>query len=259
MEQRTLVAAAAVASSVAVAYFVYAWRAAQMDRAPTRVARVFNKGLDVARDNERGLRKDLDDISKDIADLLKQAPSASHTAGDVSSPIQQDTEGGASGLTGKGALGYYHFSSDGKKLKTKWDNFDVDAELARLDEDRASGAPGPTQDSGKTKTELLRAADALLRDLGAVERGCEVTLSDLDAIAVPEGRDATSWAAVFGKLAQGPLGGSSSVPRRGGHGDVEAQGDDPRAARKGVVTTIQALLQQVDAARGVIAKWKSAL
>ena len=40
------------------------------------------------------------------------------------------------------ASGYYHFSSSGVKHKSKWDDFDADAECAKLDDDD-DGAPTP--------------------------------------------------------------------------------------------------------------------
>ncbi|RQM19915.1 hypothetical protein B5M09_011023 [Aphanomyces astaci] len=34
----------------------------------------------------------------------------------------------------------YHFDSTGKKLKSKWDSYDVDAELDKVDDDTATSA-----------------------------------------------------------------------------------------------------------------------
>ena len=34
-------------------------------------------------------------------------------------------------------LGYYHFDSSGRKFKNKWDDFDVDAECQRVDQEEA--------------------------------------------------------------------------------------------------------------------------
>merc|ERR1712232_968073 len=33
---------------------------------------------------------------------------------------------------------YYHFASDGSKFQNKWDKFDVDKELAKLDKDESA-------------------------------------------------------------------------------------------------------------------------
>ncbi|RLN65594.1 hypothetical protein BBJ28_00008270 [Nothophytophthora sp. Chile5] len=42
---------------------------------------------------------------------------------------------------------YYHFDSQGNKLKTKWDSYDVDAELERLEkEEHGENAPASTAD-----------------------------------------------------------------------------------------------------------------
>ncbi|KAF0716544.1 Aste57867_2792 [Aphanomyces stellatus] len=76
---------------------------------------------------------------------------------------------------------YYHFDSSGKKLKTKWDNYDVDAELTKLDEDddgasievkpTAAAPPKPKP----TQTQLVRRA-------GEIEHEFEAILSYLDTI-----------------------------------------------------------------------------
>jgi hypothetical protein len=39
-----------------------------------------------------------------------------------------------------GVSAYYHFSSDGKKFKSKWDSYDVDKELERLDQEEEDKA-----------------------------------------------------------------------------------------------------------------------
>lgn len=72
----------------------------------------------------------------------------------------------------------YHFDSQGNKLKTKWDNFDVDAELKRLEreeaEDGASAAPKRPTQRVSEKT--------LLNTAAGIEQEFEAVLEFLDDI-----------------------------------------------------------------------------
>ncbi|OQR96155.1 hypothetical protein ACHHYP_16951 [Achlya hypogyna] len=67
---------------------------------------------------------------------------------------------------------YYHFNSTGKKLKTKWDSFDVDAELERLDREEANQVPAPAAPSSATsppsKSQLEQRAGGLEFEFEAV-------------------------------------------------------------------------------------------
>jgi hypothetical protein len=95
-----------------------------------------------------------------------------------------------SGLTGKGASGYYAFTTKGEKLKSKWDTFDVDAELAKLDEEGSGAAPaaaaGATRaaDPAAARAARVKEGDALLRELGRVDKDVEDCLLDTDSIDV---------------------------------------------------------------------------
>lgn len=75
----------------------------------------------------------------------------------------------------------YHFDSQGNKLKTKWDSYDVDAELERLDGDDASEAPKQPAAAPRaakpavSKMKLLAAA-------GGIEHEFEAVLEFLDDV-----------------------------------------------------------------------------
>ncbi|CAI5738594.1 unnamed protein product [Hyaloperonospora brassicae] len=79
---------------------------------------------------------------------------------------------------------YYHFDSQGNKLKTKWDSFDADVELKRLEneEREAEGAS-----AAQAATKPVRLAPHLTRsDILAASKGVEheleAVLSFLDDI-----------------------------------------------------------------------------
>ncbi|OQR99920.1 hypothetical protein THRCLA_06336 [Thraustotheca clavata] len=64
---------------------------------------------------------------------------------------------------------YYHFDSTGKKLKTKWDSFDVDAELERLDDEQnTSSSTSPKKKNTFTKSQLEQRAGGLEFEFEAV-------------------------------------------------------------------------------------------
>ena len=64
-------------------------------------------------------------------------------------------------------LGYYHFDSSGRKFKNKWDDFDVDAECQRVDQEealeavlkRALGLGAKLERLLTNKVDTLRSAD----------------------------------------------------------------------------------------------------
>ena len=74
----------------------------------------------------------------------------------VSSKDKKDSDLPKEG-TGVAGSAYYHFDSSGRKLKSKWDDFDVDAELEKVDDNdggasRAAGAAAtpPTKAAGSS-------------------------------------------------------------------------------------------------------------
>ncbi|KAK1939227.1 hypothetical protein P3T76_008611 [Phytophthora citrophthora] len=79
---------------------------------------------------------------------------------------------------------YYHFDSQGNKLKTKWDSYDVDAELERLEkEENGEGATESLPMSKKTvrKAPQTTRPKALAASQG-IEHEFEAVLSFLDDI-----------------------------------------------------------------------------
>jgi len=50
---------------------------------------------------------------------------------------------------------YYHFDSKGNKFKNKWENFDVDAECAKVDGAPSKSQPASKQQSSKPKKEAV--------------------------------------------------------------------------------------------------------
>ncbi|KAJ8574719.1 hypothetical protein ON010_g4494 [Phytophthora cinnamomi] len=78
----------------------------------------------------------------------------------------------------------YHFDSQGNKLKTKWDSYDVDAELERLEkEERGEDASKPAAQPKKPtrKVPQLTRSKALVTSQG-IEHEFEAVLSFLDDI-----------------------------------------------------------------------------
>lgn len=82
----------------------------------------------------------------------------------------------------------YHFDSQGNKLKTKWDSYDVDAELERLEQeeqsDSAAAATSASAPAAKPSPKKHAPADKkkLLATAGGIEREFEAVLEFLDDI-----------------------------------------------------------------------------
>ncbi|GAB9469226.1 hypothetical protein Gpo141_00006510 [Globisporangium polare] len=85
---------------------------------------------------------------------------------------------------------YYHFDSQGNKLKTKWDSYDVDAELERLEQeeqeqsDSAAAATSASAPAATPSPKKHAPADKkkLLATAGGIEREFEAVLEFLDDI-----------------------------------------------------------------------------
>ncbi|KAF4322354.1 hypothetical protein BBO99_00000045 [Phytophthora kernoviae] len=79
---------------------------------------------------------------------------------------------------------YYHFDSQGNKLKTKWDSYDADAELERLEkEEQGEGAPSTATSSKKPARQAPQVSkQKLLSTAGGIEHEFEAVLSFLDDI-----------------------------------------------------------------------------
>jgi hypothetical protein len=97
-------------------------------------------------------------------------------------------EGFDTGLTGRGASGYYHFSSDGVKLPSKWDTFDVDAELARVgDEPVATRERIPSGSKPVLGEARGHAGIAITKRIMLIQQlalDAERLLRDMDAVLV---------------------------------------------------------------------------
>ena len=77
----------------------------------------------------------------------------------------------------------YHFDSNGKKLPNKWDNFDVDAELNKID-DEMLGEVSPRSNEEKDDPVLIslrkKTKEKLLRTACELQHEMESILSFMD-------------------------------------------------------------------------------
>ncbi|KAI9997208.1 hypothetical protein PInf_000644 [Phytophthora infestans] len=77
---------------------------------------------------------------------------------------------------------YYHFDSQGNKLKTKWDSYDVDAELDRLEkEERGVEVAAPVAKQRMLRAPQITRSKALASSQG-IGHEFEAVLSFLDDI-----------------------------------------------------------------------------
>lgn len=81
----------------------------------------------------------------------------------------------------------YHFDSQGNKLKTKWDNFDVDAELERLEREEAEGEASssvtkPVAAAAPKRPTQRVSEKTLLNTAAGIEQEFEAVLEFLDDI-----------------------------------------------------------------------------
>jgi len=87
--------------------------------------------------------------------------------------------------------GYYHFNSEGKKIKNKWDSFDVDAELRKVDGTDKRGAAKKSNPSDNTarkektqlhskNAEIAEITGSARKTLGELWSDTERVLSILD-------------------------------------------------------------------------------
>uniref|UniRef100_K3WJR3 Uncharacterized protein n=1 Tax=Globisporangium ultimum (strain ATCC 200006 / CBS 805.95 / DAOM BR144) TaxID=431595 RepID=K3WJR3_GLOUD len=84
---------------------------------------------------------------------------------------------------------YYHFDSKGNKLKTKWDSYDVDAELERLEQEEQQDNASASSASVAKKTSAKPARKyapidkiKLITTAGGIEHEFEAVLEFLDDI-----------------------------------------------------------------------------
>lgn len=80
----------------------------------------------------------------------------------------------------------YHFDSQGNKLKTKWDNFDVDAELERLEHEEAeveaSSVAKPVAAAAPKRPTQRVSEKTLLNTASGIEQEFEAVLEFLDDV-----------------------------------------------------------------------------
>lgn len=77
----------------------------------------------------------------------------------------------------------YHFDSQGNKLKTKWDSYDVDAELERLDgEDASETTQKPAAPAKRRPVKPAMSKMKLLAAAGGIEHEFEAVLEFLDDV-----------------------------------------------------------------------------
>ena len=146
-------AAAAVASvaalALAVSVFLFGDREAEAKLKSLRQLEKIGAVLDAAE-------KALAQLGSTVDERHSRLPLAEAEA----------AESTASSENAAAANSYYHFSSTGKKFKSKWDGFDVDAALAQVDEDE------------QTKAEVAK----LRARLGGLEARLESILAYCDRV-----------------------------------------------------------------------------
>lgn len=79
----------------------------------------------------------------------------------------------------------YHFDSQGNKLKTKWDSYDVDAELERLEQeeqDKSDSTAAASSPKSAPKRYVPVDKKTLVSAAGGIEREFEAVLEFLDDI-----------------------------------------------------------------------------
>lgn len=76
----------------------------------------------------------------------------------------------------------YHFDSNGNKLKTKWDAYDVDAELERLDRTDGGEENAPQTSAPARRSAPTLSKPKLLSTAAGIEHEFEAVLEFLDDI-----------------------------------------------------------------------------
>ncbi|GLD93298.1 hypothetical protein PINS_up001890 [Pythium insidiosum] len=119
-------------------------------------------------------------VENQVEDLLanETAASAAADSSSVDAPAEEETSSSST------LNSYYHFDSQGNKLKTKWDSYDVDAELEKLDQEDepTSSAPAPAPKKKATPAAASMTRSKLLTALGGLEHEYEAVLEFLDGV-----------------------------------------------------------------------------
>ncbi|CAM9942823.1 unnamed protein product, partial [Choristocarpus tenellus] len=124
----------------------------------------------------------LDDIEHDLAEIEEEAKMLlDSVGGTMEGP---DGEESKDGKRDRGGLvsNYYHFSSDGKKLPSKWDTYNVEDELARLEEEEEEENQREKRQFPSNSVDSRRKSKALLRRLGGLSSDLDSALGFLDQV-----------------------------------------------------------------------------
>lgn len=124
------------------------------------------------------VRAKLDTLEAKIGDCETMAAAVVASLAAAGSPASGAQQAMAGSPAPRGPTGlqssYYHFSSDGRKLPSKWDSFNVDEELERLEAEE-----GKAEKSGASKVPKPRE----VRDaLGGVAAALEAACASLDVV-----------------------------------------------------------------------------
>ncbi|TMW63091.1 hypothetical protein Poli38472_002032 [Pythium oligandrum] len=116
------------------------------------------------------------EVSVRLMHIENQAEDLLANEGRPEQPDQVDSESSLSS--------YYHFDSQGNKLKTKWDSYDVDAELEKLDDDEQRSSTNKTSTSaapGQRPAPTI-SKSKLLTTVAGIENEFEAILEFLDDV-----------------------------------------------------------------------------
>lgn len=105
-----------------------------------------------------------------------------------------DCDGAASAAPNRGPSGlkssYYHFDSTGKRLPSKWDSYDIDAELEQLEAEERAGA-GDGAGGGASRSDekqALQRMQALQLQMNQATGDVEHVLTQLDQVRGDDAR-----------------------------------------------------------------------
>ncbi|KAG5180166.1 nucleoside phosphatase family-domain-containing protein [Tribonema minus] len=122
---------------------------------------------------------EIDTIQIDMNKLLERIAAASkeqrpRNSGGAKQQQQQQqgVDRGDSGLKSS----YYHFASDGTRLPSKWDNFDTEAELRRLDQEESAAEDKAAAGIRSIRGSINKKLSAVTADIEAVQAYLDTTI-----------------------------------------------------------------------------------